>query len=87
MGSCLRIGLFSPQPSQGSVRTPLEAIARGLILSGEYVGAIDVQNGGLRLNKATRGTSPGLPIHGAGSTPLNYRGLRAMRPGAFRQTG
>ena len=30
----------------------LEAIARGLILSGEYVGAIDVQNGGLRLIQA-----------------------------------
>ena len=65
----------------------LESIARALILGGEYWGPSTSITAGYGSYKPTHGTSPAVPIHGAGTTPSNYRGLRETRAGAFRRTG
>ena len=63
----------------------LQAIARALILGGGTSGPSTSIRAGYGSYKPTRGTSSVVPIHGVGTTPSNYRGLRGMRPGAFRQ--
>ena len=66
----------------------LEAIARAMILGGEYLGAIDTSDGAVRLLQAYSWDVTGpAPIPKPGATPSSYRAPRGTRPGSCRRRG